>query len=161
MKMLIALDGSEKDDAVLDFSGRLARAAGAEVTLVHALNPWVDPPEATTALFHERLEQIRQQWQDRLEAQARRFPNLPTQARAEWRCRPPDEPYEEVADCLARVAREVGADLVVVASKRAAGVAGLLLGSTAQALLRLSPCPVLVVRPPAAAHGAGAAERSA
>jgi nucleotide-binding universal stress UspA family protein len=45
------------------------------------------------------------------------------------------------------VTREWAADVLVVASKRAAGVAGLLLGGTAQALLRASPCPVLIVRP--------------
>jgi nucleotide-binding universal stress UspA family protein len=45
------------------------------------------------------------------------------------------------------VARERGADFLVVASKHSVGVTGLLLGSTAQALLRISPCPVVVARP--------------
>jgi hypothetical protein len=45
------------------------------------------------------------------------------------------------------VARDVGADVVVVASKRASGLLGLLLGSTARGVLRASLCPVLVVRP--------------
>jgi nucleotide-binding universal stress UspA family protein len=51
------------------------------------------------------------------------------------------------AEVIAREARERRADLVVVVSKRASGVRGLLLGSVAQALLQLAPCPVLVVRP--------------
>ncbi|HEU5318691.1 MAG TPA: universal stress protein [Chloroflexota bacterium] len=80
MKILVALDGSEKDKALLARVGALARASQAELLLVHALNPWADPGEAT-------------------------------------------------------------------------GLTGLLLGSTAQALLRLSPCPVLVVRPDGAAAG--------
>ena len=54
---------------------------------------------------------------------------------------------EDIAEAIARVAREQGVDIVVVASKRADGIRGLLLGSTAQELLSRSPCPVLVVRP--------------
>jgi nucleotide-binding universal stress UspA family protein len=53
---------------------------------------------------------------------------------------------EEVPECIARVAREQQADILVIATNRAAGVRGLLLGSVAQALMRLSPCPILVVR---------------
>jgi nucleotide-binding universal stress UspA family protein len=56
---------------------------------------------------------------------------------------------EGAAEFVAREAGERSADLVVVVSKRASGVRGLLLGSVAQALLRLAPCPVLIVRPPA------------
>jgi nucleotide-binding universal stress UspA family protein len=58
-------------------------------------------------------------------------------------------PGEGAAALIAREARERRADLVVVVSKRASGVRGLLLGSVAQALLQLAPCPVLVVRPAA------------
>lgn len=57
-------------------------------------------------------------------------------------------PGEGTGARLAREAGERGADLVVVVSKRASGVRGLLLGSVAQGLLELAPCPVLVVRPP-------------
>ena len=37
--------------------------------------------------------------------------------------------------------------MVIVVSKRASGVLGLLLGSVAQGLLEVSPAPVLVIRP--------------
>jgi nucleotide-binding universal stress UspA family protein len=63
-------------------------------------------------------------------------------------------PGEGASGLIAREARERDADLVVVVSKRASGVRGLLLGSVAQALLQLAPCPVLVVRPPASADSA-------
>jgi nucleotide-binding universal stress UspA family protein len=58
-------------------------------------------------------------------------------------------PGETAADRIAREARERDVDLVVVVSRWASGLRGMLLGSVAQALLRLAPCPVIVVRPPA------------
>jgi nucleotide-binding universal stress UspA family protein len=56
-------------------------------------------------------------------------------------------PGERAADRIAREATERGADLVIVVSKHASGVRGLLLGSVAQDLLQQAPCPVVVVRP--------------
>jgi universal stress protein A len=148
MKILVALDTSDKDDAVLAQASRLARTTGAELTLVHVLNPFVDPSDATAPFLPERLAQVKQ-WRERyVHARARDLAGLPVQVRVEWQRRPPGHRCEDVADCLARVARDLDTDLLVLASKRASGVAGLLLGSTAQAMLRLSPCPVLVVRPP-------------
>jgi universal stress protein A len=47
---------------------------------------------------------------------------------------------------IARVARSVAADLVVVGTHGRAGVGRLLLGSVAEQLLAEARCPVLVVR---------------
>lgn len=49
---------------------------------------------------------------------------------------------------LACLASELGADLMVVGSHGRHGVARWLLGSVAEAVVRQSPCPVLVVPPP-------------
>jgi nucleotide-binding universal stress UspA family protein len=43
-------------------------------------------------------------------------------------------------------AKELGADLVVVSSHGRTGIVRLLLGSVAERIVRLAPCPVLVVR---------------
>jgi len=55
----------------------------------------------------------------------------------------PRAPDESVAETIARVCRDREGDLVVVASRRAGSSE---LGSVARALLRISPCPVVVVR---------------
>jgi nucleotide-binding universal stress UspA family protein len=148
MKLLVALDGSDKDAALVSQAGRLARAANAEVVLVHALSPWLDPPEATAPFLDDRLAQVRGWREAYLQEQATALAGVPVQVRVAWYQWPAGGPSEDAAGCLARVAGECGADLLLVASKRASGLGGLLLGSTAQALLRRSPCPVLVVRPP-------------
>jgi nucleotide-binding universal stress UspA family protein len=56
-----------------------------------------------------------------------------------------DVPSEEIA----RLARDVDADLVVVGTHGRRGLSRLLLGSVAEGTVRLAPCPVLVVRPKA------------
>ncbi len=56
---------------------------------------------------------------------------------------------EAPAQELAQIAADLEADLVVVGTHGRRGIARLLLGSVAEAVVRLAPCPVLVVRPKA------------
>ncbi len=70
----------------------------------------------------------------------------------------PDNPEKEIqiervvvrgspAKTIAAQARERSADLIVVGTHGRSGLARMLLGSTAEALLRKAPCQVLVVKP--------------
>jgi nucleotide-binding universal stress UspA family protein len=54
-----------------------------------------------------------------------------------------DSPAEEIA----QLASDLEADLVVVGTHGRRGLRRLLLGSVAEGVVRLAPCPVLVVRP--------------
>jgi nucleotide-binding universal stress UspA family protein len=53
-------------------------------------------------------------------------------------------PFEEIC----RLARARSIDLIVVSTRGNTGLKHLLLGSTAERIVRYSPCPVLVVHPP-------------
>jgi nucleotide-binding universal stress UspA family protein len=55
--------------------------------------------------------------------------------------------FDGIADEIAQLAADLEADLVVVGTHGRRGLSRLLLGSTAEATVRLAPCPVLVVRP--------------
>jgi nucleotide-binding universal stress UspA family protein len=57
--------------------------------------------------------------------------------------------YDSIADEIAQLAADLEADLVVVGTHGRRGVSRLLLGSSAEATVRLAPCPVLVMRPKA------------
>jgi len=52
------------------------------------------------------------------------------------------DPGHEIAD----FARQVGADLIVLPSHGRTGLTRLLIGSVAERVVRLAPCPVLVLR---------------
>lgn len=52
----------------------------------------------------------------------------------------------QAAEVLARLAGELGCELVVMGSHGRTGFAGLLMGSVASRLLHLAPCPVLLVK---------------
>jgi nucleotide-binding universal stress UspA family protein len=147
MRVLVALDRSERDEAAVLAATRLAEAAGAEVVLCNIVHPWLDATLSPGTLERERLEAVVADRRAYLERRAAAFAGVPVTVRVEPLRWPPYARAEEVAEALARVARDLGADIVVVASKRASGLLGLLLGSTARGLLRASPCPVLVVRP--------------
>jgi nucleotide-binding universal stress UspA family protein len=54
-----------------------------------------------------------------------------------------DEPGHQIA----QLAADLEADLVVVGTASRRGISRLLLGSVAETVMRLAPCPVLVVRP--------------
>ena len=51
----------------------------------------------------------------------------------------------DAANMIADVARESGADLIVVGTRGHTPLAGLLLGSVTERLLHLGPCPILAV----------------
>ena len=53
--------------------------------------------------------------------------------------------FNGTAQAIADVAREEQADVIVVGTRGHTVLAGLLLGSVAQRLLHIAPCPVLVV----------------
>jgi nucleotide-binding universal stress UspA family protein len=57
--------------------------------------------------------------------------------------------FDAIATEIAQLAADLEADLVVVGTHGRRGLARALLGSSAEATVRLAPCPVLVVRPKA------------
>jgi nucleotide-binding universal stress UspA family protein len=60
-------------------------------------------------------------------------------------------PGMQPAQCIADVASEVGADMIVVGTRGHSPVGGVFAGSVAQRLLQIAPCPVLAVPPGAPA----------
>jgi nucleotide-binding universal stress UspA family protein len=129
-------DGSEHAERALPYVRGLARESGAAITIVHVVERIEGggavglPRRADEADIQAQLEKLAAD----LSAEGFRVSVV---IRGDVGVRPAHEVVE--------VAREAGADLIVVGSRGLSTIGGLLLGSVAHRLLHIAPCPVLVV----------------
>jgi nucleotide-binding universal stress UspA family protein len=143
LKIVIALDRTEKDDPLIQHVSAIAKDARAEVVLLHVINPFVDASDIEAATRTEAVAQLVARTKSYLEDRSTAFDGL----KVEILVTEVQRGGDDVETCIARTAKEVGGDIVAVASKRVGGLTGALLGSVTQSLLGNSPCPVLIVRP--------------
>jgi nucleotide-binding universal stress UspA family protein len=137
-RILVGLDGSPRSPAVLDAAITLARAQGARLLLLRAVGLPPDVPKDFWKTSDQSLSDV-------LEERARHY-------LGEEAARVPPELLEGAAthvgapwQAICEVAREKGADLVVIGSHGYAGV-DRLIGTTAAKVVNHAPCSVLVVR---------------
>lgn len=132
--VVVGVDGSTASDAAVSFAFEAAASRGVAVVAVHTWSDvtlstgwdvvaWPEIEVEEHALLTERLA----------DGQAR-HPDVPVQ---------PVVARDQPANTLLEKAET--AQLVVVGSRGRGGFRGLLLGSTSQALIYHSPCPVAVV----------------
>jgi nucleotide-binding universal stress UspA family protein len=152
--ILVPLDGSELAEQALPPALALARASGAALYLTHVFVTYSAPLDMPGAVqTHIDIErQLEQDARAYLQRVADRIaPELPEQVRCEpTRTRPLQSPYAEtvaVIDSLRRLARELHADLIVMATHARGGVSRAWLGSVADALVRRGTAPILLVHP--------------
>lgn len=146
LKLLWATDGSEESEQVLPaLNHLLLPAADRLYILVVAPRPVVSSTRLDPAML---LWDLVPGYQERVTAEVTRI------AEEAAALVPPGVAQVETLVRLGRpldeidlVAREVGADVVLVGARGHSGLATLLLGSLSQALLHRVPCSVLVGRP--------------
>jgi nucleotide-binding universal stress UspA family protein len=138
-KILVAIDFSPSSMAAIEFALPLAKRFGADVHLVHVFEP--DYPLASMMampLIVPEL-QVGKRVRRRLKDVAKKYS---IELRRENIHVVKGRPFEEVC----RLARDGRMDLIVTATRGNTGLKHLALGSTAERIVRYSPCPVLVVR---------------
>ncbi len=146
-RVLLATDLSPASGAALDLVARLAGSNGWEVTLQYVLEPD----------FSSAFAAVPGSWR---EAKRRGLAAAEDLKRIGERLRRAGAAVDERLDAgdavlrILRRAREEGADLLVLGSRRRSGPARLLLGSVSSKVVRASPCPLLVV--PGHGRGGGA-----
>lgn len=140
-RILVPLDFSEHAQKALRYATALARQFDSSLVLVHVIEPLVYPADfGYTPLPANLLEQdFEREANARLEAVAAAQAAVGFQVEHFVRI---GKPYHEIA----LAAAEQRADLVVLTTHGYTGLTHVLLGSTAERVIRHAPCPVLVVR---------------
>jgi nucleotide-binding universal stress UspA family protein len=150
-KILVALDTSAGSDAALREAEALAMAEGAVLRLLHVAPPpraWVEH-ERVVSYADQEAARVRE---DTLRYLADRDVRLPPE-RVELTVR-----FGDPADEILAEARECGADVIAMATRRRTGLQRLARTSVAREVLRAAPVPVLLVGWGPDTEGAEAAE---
>ena len=139
-RILVALDFSPASVEALDYAVWLAKQFRAAIHLVHAYPPDEASAPGAGHLLFESAQAI-ERLNEELTGIHRK--HVPTFCPDNCHIRG-GRPYEEIV----RVAREIGAELIVLSTRGYSGLKHLLLGSTAERVVRNAPCPVLIARKP-------------
>jgi len=141
-RILAPTDFSEHACSALAYARSFAEQYGAELHLLNAVEPTVFPTEAgLTSMgmmtLDTELEEAAQRGMRELygrpELEGLKVTTAVTHGRA--------------SSAILQYAEENGIDLIVIATHGRTGLEHLLFGSTAERVVRESPCPVLTVRP--------------
>ncbi|MBH0202076.1 MAG: universal stress protein [Nitrospira sp.] len=145
LSILFATDGSQESARAEAYACVLAQSWGASLTVMSVLEfpPGMKPDYAVNRLY---LDDLMQEATTRLVDVTTRAGGLGLSVQSRIAIGIPSE------EVLA-VARAEDADLVVVGTRGKTGLEHVLLGSTAERIIRMAPCPVLTV--PAAKQHAG------
>lgn len=142
-KILVPLDGSDVAAGVLPFVEEVAKLFGASLVLYHAVPPISAYPGFETVnpqLDGKVLQEMQQQAKELLsraahDIEARGFRVTVAVS------------IDLAADGILRAARETGAGLVAIGTHGRSGLGRMVLGSVANAVMRRSTIPCLLVHP--------------
>jgi nucleotide-binding universal stress UspA family protein len=141
--ILVPTDFSEYAQHALDYAVYFAGRYRARLVLVHVMAPYFSGTEADMfavpsayyardlmGILHERLEEVA----EKVRRQGIEVETVLTMG----------IPFVEIV----RLARRHDVGLIVIATHGRTGLRHLVMGSTAERVVRKAPCPVLSVRPP-------------
>ena len=139
-RILAPIDFSPASKKALDCALRLGELFNAEVTLVHVFEPLQAPdfPDIACASSYGGKEFANAEKD--LRAQIASTP-MNGACQLKWRVRAGVAAHE-----IVEAAKELNVDLIVIATHGFTGWKHFCIGSTAERVARVAPCPVLVVR---------------
>ena len=143
--ILLPTDFSECANYALSYASQLARGAGASIICVHVIEPVVPTVGYTGMAEPLPIADISEQLEDSAE---RELPKIAGCEECSGLRVEEVITHGDAASEIVRVARDRGVDLIVISSHGRTGLGRILFGSTAEAVVRHAPCPVLVVKPP-------------
>ncbi len=145
-RILVPIDFSDYSARALDYALAFAEQFQAKLILLHVVEPTVYPENHM--LVPPAMDEVNQglveAGRERLEGVSRK--RIGHRVPVELLVRL-GRAHSEITD----TAKAVGADLIIIATHGYTGLKHVLLGSTAERVVRQAPCPVLTVRDPALA----------
>jgi nucleotide-binding universal stress UspA family protein len=141
--ILVATDFSEDADAAIEAAVEMAKAFGAKIELFHAYYIEVPPVYAgfggDFTMPQDIIDPIREGAQAAMADLVKRIATsgVDVDGRVEM---------ERSAKAILAVAERLRADLIVMGTRGLSGIEHLVLGSTADRVIRMAHCPVLTVR---------------
>ncbi len=142
-KLLVPLDGSEVAASVLPFVEEMAKLFGASLVLYHAVPPISAYPGFETVnpqLDGQVLQEMQQQAKELLSSTARELEGRGLHATVAVS-------IDLAVDGILHAAKETGADLIAIGTHGRSGIGRMVMGSVANAVMRRSELPCLLVHP--------------
>jgi nucleotide-binding universal stress UspA family protein len=138
-RILVPLDFSPPSRRALRFAREWAALFGAEIGLLHVVEPTVAAGEFGTVPMGQGQRDLAGRARAALQELVREeFPESPRVSVEVRKGSPSDQ--------IAAVAGEWKADIIIIATHGRTGLKHALLGSTAERVVRHAPCPVLTLR---------------
>jgi nucleotide-binding universal stress UspA family protein len=142
--VLVATDFSTTADAALNYGRELARTFGAKLRVLHVADNIMTRYafEGAAPLPYDVQVEYERAGRERVEGLLRDDDRR--ELRAETILRTSNMPADEIVE----EAKASGADIIVVGTHGRGALAHLFLGSVAERVVRMAPCPVLTIRNP-------------
>jgi universal stress protein A len=137
-RILVPIDFSDGSKKALRYALPFAREHGAAITLLYVVAPAYGAGEYGSVDFAQLEAGLKRSGEKEL-----------TRLAAELAGKVPADTLVRVgsaASTIARVAADLNADMIIIATQGRTGLKHVLLGSVAENVVRRAPCPVLVVR---------------
>jgi nucleotide-binding universal stress UspA family protein len=139
--ILCPVDFSQESTEIVEYAATLALRFGADLTALHAVYDRLDI--TCSHIPHPPLEQLREELiraaEETLQRVASRLLRRLPYAKAVVVVGSPGEQ-------ITRYARDQGVDLIVMGTQGLSGLNHMIMGSTAERVIRHSPCPVVSIR---------------
>lgn len=142
-KVLVPVDFSKDSLRAAEYARTFSKPFDAQLLLLHVIEPiyYASPADMYAAspnlalLIEEQRKAAQAQLQQLADKLSREGAKVQTLLKS-------GSPAQVIAD----TAKRVKADLIIMATHGRTGLAHVLLGSVAERVIRLAPCPVLTVR---------------
>jgi universal stress protein A len=138
--ILVPVDLAEGSEDAVCYAADLARVLGATLHLLHVVGiPAMGVPEMGVAYSATMLDGM---MSDDLHA----LEQMLVPHRSSCTCAAPLIKSGDAREAINDTAKELGIDLIVMATHGRHGISRVLLGSVAESVVRTAPCPVLTVK---------------